>query len=243
MKFKMIFTVLGVFLLAGCSLQTTSSLFTNNTQREQILKLSMNYEKLIAEYRDKLSHNKNDIGARVKLAQLYFDTNDLNNANYYIEPLVKQGKNIDALILKAKILEKQRLYQQALDMLDEALNISSKNAEIWNLKAIIFARNGYYKEAKNSFESAKQLFYDDYKINTNLGILEILQGNYKLALTYLKPLYIRGYKNPKFLSSLVYALIKNQEITLAKKIVAEEGLAKDFKSIYANVIRSKTAIL
>lgn len=223
----------------GCS--SSSSMFKSDIEREKVLKLSSNYNQLINEYRQKLK-DKNQDKDRLNLAKLYYETNDFNNALYYLEPMTQKGKSVDALILKALILDKNQKTQKALNALDLALKLDSKNAKAWNLKGVFLARSGNYSEAKICFLTAKEHFLDDLQVNANLGILELLNEDYISALSYFKPLYVRGYKDTKFLNSFVYSLIKNDELELAKKVVRDEGISDDFKVVLNAVSNSKINI-
>lgn len=236
LKKSLIFSL--IFVFCACSVNSNSSMFTSPIQKEQVLKLSSNYDALISEYRKKVVQ-KNKDEDRLKLANLYYEINDFNNAMYFLSPLISKAKNAEVFITKAKILNKMQNYKDALNTLDLAAILDSKNAEIYNLKGIILAKNKELDKAKEAFFKARKYYENDLKINTNLGILELIQGNYKEALSYLKPLYVRDYKDSVFLNSLIFALIKNNELDLAKKIAKEQNLVDDFNNIVDYVNNSK----
>ncbi|BCX78549.1 lipopolysaccharide assembly protein LapB [Campylobacter sp. 19-13652] len=229
---------LAALFLSGCAVQTSSSMFSDPIQKENILKLAGNYEQLITDYKKRLANDDNPKD-RLKLAQLYYEIKDYNSAKYFLEPLVKKIANQDNLLLYSKILEELGEYQEALDSINEALSLNPQNPEAWNLKGIIFASNGYIKEAQKSFLIAKDLFYDDCVINTNLGALEILQNNYRGAISYFEPIYARGCENTFLLHNYTFALIKLNEYTAAENLIEKYNLAKYPKKLIADLIKAK----
>lgn len=229
---------LTALLLAGCGIQTSSSMFSDPIQKENILKLAGNYEQLITEYKKRLAIDDN-AKDRLGLAQIYYEIKDYNSAKYFLEPLVKKIANQENLLLYSKILEELGEYQEALDSVNEALSLNPQNAEGWNLKGIIFASNGYLNEAKKSFLIAKDLFYDDCTINANLGALEILQKNYKGAVEYFEPIYARGCENKFLLHNYVFALVKLNEYEVAQTLIQKHNLAKYPKQLIADLSKAK----
>ncbi|MCD8212741.1 MAG: hypothetical protein LUC34_01580 [Campylobacter sp.] len=236
MKFSLL--VLIALLFGGCVIKpTTSSMFESDIQREQLLRISKNYEGLISELRQKVN-DKNLVEDRIKLAGLYLEINDINNANYYIEPALS-SKNAAAFLTKGAILERENKLDEALTFLENGLLLDPKSADIWNLKGIIYSKQKEYQNAKMSFHKAKELFGNEHKIDANLGILELIQGNYSASLSYFKPLYLREYKDNHFLNAFVYSLVKNGEKELARQIAREEGISDDFTIIENAALNSR----
>lgn len=225
MKKNLVFTVIIAAILSGCSIRTSPSLFESNIEKETLLKVANNYEELIDIYKKKIEQNNypSDI---LKLCELYYDIKDYNSAMYFLEPLLERSVTDKAMLLKAKILEAKGEYQSALDSVNETLNLNPRMAEAWNVKGVIFASNGYIEEAQKSFFIAKDLFYDDCIVNTNLGALEILKSNYNAGIGYFEPLYVRGCKNSYLLHNYTFALIKNKEYARAQKVMEDEGMSK-----------------
>lgn len=119
---------LAALFLSGCAVQTSSSMFSDPIQKENILKLVGNYEQLITDYKKRLANDDNPKD-RLKLAQLYYEIKDYNSAKYFLEPLVKKIANQDNLLLYSKILEELGEYQEALDSINEALSLNPQNPE------------------------------------------------------------------------------------------------------------------
>lgn len=236
---KILITVIFTLLISGCAISYSGeNMFDSPIQKEEVLKLAGNYEKLINDYKKKLKIDDNSED-RLKLSQLYYEIKDYDSAKYFIQPLVDKFVNENILLLYTKILEEQGEYQSALEAVNELLSLNPRKAEAWNLKGIIFASNGYKDEAKKSFLIAKDLFFDDCIVNSNLGALEILQNNYQKAIEYFEPLYARNCNNTQLIHNYAFALIKTKQYKAAETLMQTHGISKNPYKLISQLLKAR----
>lgn len=230
---NIVYVLIVAVLFVACA-KNPDDLFVDEIYNEKIYLASRNYQELIRIYKKKLSKQDDD-QTRLQLSQYYFDSKDYNSVLYYLEPLVKKKQSIQAFILQAKAFEDLRRFDEALESLQGAMKINSNLPEIYNLAGIAYAAKKDYPQAKQNFLTAKKLFLSDEIVNTNLGMVAILQKNYKEAVNYLMPLYKMGHKNSKILSNLVLALVKDKQTRVALEIVEKENMSKSPRSFIRNI--------
>lgn len=221
-------------LFVACA-KNPNDLFVDEIYNEKVYLASRNYQELIRIYKKKLSKQEDD-QTRLQLSQYYFDSKDYNSVLYYVEPLVKK-QSVQAFILQARAFEELRKFDEALESLQGAMKVNSTLPEIYNLAGIAHAAKKDYPQAKQNFLTAKKLFLSDEIVNTNLGMVAILQKNYKEAVNYLMPLYKMGYKDSKILSNLVLALVKDKQTRIALEIVEKENMSKSPRNFIRNIQR------
>lgn len=219
-------------LFVACA-KNPNDLFVDEIYNEKVYLASRNYQELIRIYKKKLSKQEDD-QTRLQLSQYYFDSKDYNSVLYYVEPLVKK-QSVQAFILQARAFEELRKFDEALESLQGAMKINSKLPEIYNLAGIAYAAKKDYPQAKQNFLTAKKLFLSDEIVNTNLGMVAILQKNYTEAVNYLMPLYKMGHKDSKILSNLVLALVKDKQTRIALEIVEKENMSKSPRNFIRNI--------
>lgn len=228
---KKIFVVIGFsFLIFGCSKKITSGddFFDGRLSSEKIYSIVKNNAQLAEINKAKLK-KEDTPDNRMALAQNYYDLQDYDSALYYLQPLLKKDKEDDrALLLQAKIFDFLNKDDEALKSAQKASILNPKNAQAFNMIGIIYAKKKDLQQAQANFFKAKSLFLADEIINNNLGMLNLLKGNYQEAINYLLPLYNRGFKDPKIFSNLIVALIKADrrkdalDILVANKISSKK---------------------
>lgn len=229
---NIVYVLIMAVLFAACA-KNPNDLFVDEIYNEKVYLASRNYQELIRIYKKKLSKQDDD-QTRLQLSQYYFDSKDYNSVLYYIEPLVKK-QSVQAFILQARAFEELRRFDEALESLQGAMKINSKLPEIYNLAGIAHAAKKDYPSAKQNFLTAKKLFLSDEIVNTNLGMVAILQKNYTEAVNYLMPLYKMGHKDSKILSNLVLALVKDKQTRIALEIVEKENMSKSPRNFIRNI--------
>lgn len=235
---NIIYTLIVALLFVACAQKNPDNLFTDEVYNEKVYLASRNYQELIKIYKARLS-KQDDFKTRLQLSQYYYDSKDYNSVLYYLEPLVRTKQSVQALILQSKALEGAQRFDEALDILYQAIQIDPKLPEIYNLQGIAYAAKKDYPKAKESFLQAKKFFLSDEIINANLGMIAILQGQYKEALGYLMPLYKIGHKDLKILNNLVFALVKDNQALLALEIVEKEKISKSPRRFIRNLQKIK----
>ncbi|PAF43367.1 CDC27 family protein [Helicobacter sp. 11S03491-1] len=231
------FSVILPLILSGC-FSKNQDFFGDEVYRERVLLAAKNYKDLIKMFKQKLE-KKDTPQTRIKLAQYYFKSKDYNSVFYYLRPLIKDKKSTQATMLWAQTLQTTNKYQDALAILDDLIKTDKNIPQAYNLRGIIYASEKKFDLAKKDFLDAKKLFLSDMIINTNLGMIEILQQNYAEAINYLMPLYMRGYKDPKILNNLILALVKSDKLNAALEIVQKENLSKSPRKFLRNLQKIK----
>lgn len=222
---------LSVLLLSACQLSPSyrfagnSDYQTKDTaEKEFILQNAKNYNGLIAVYKQRLQYRE-DKETRLKLAEYYYLANDYNSSLHYLSVLLENSPSEPAYLLQAKNLSAQHQYKSAIDAINMAISSNPKSGESYNIKGIILSESGLLPQAKEAFETARNLYVKDDVINNNLAMVEIFSQRYQSAVRYLLPLYQRGYKDAKLTHNLVFALVKSGDYGYAKEIVLVENLA------------------
>ncbi|MDO7253120.1 tetratricopeptide repeat protein [Helicobacter cappadocius] len=236
MKNLFIVIVIGIIFLS-CS-SKKPDFFGDEVYQERILLVAKNYKDLIRIYREKLE-KKDTPQNRLKLAQYYYEAQDYSSVFYYLQPLIQSKNSPEALLLYSKALETTRKYKEALQMLEELTVLDKNIAQAYNLKGIVYASLKKFGPAKQNFLRAKELFLNDSIVNTNLGMLAILEQKYTEAINYLMPLYKRGYKDTKILNNLIFALVKANRLDIALEIIQKENISKSPRNFVRNLQRIK----
>lgn len=209
--------------ISGCA--SLPSAMPDTIGKEKIYSAIGDYAKLIEINKAKLE-KKDSPSTRIALAQNYYEIGDFDSTLYYIAPLIASGKNANALLLKAKVLEAKGELEGSMKEVQKALSLSPKLASAHNLKGVLLSREGEFKQAKESFLQAKALFLPDEIINNNLAMLALLELKHNEAVGYLMPLYNRGMRDTTLVSNLVFALAKSGQPKKAAQIAKEARLSK-----------------
>lgn len=221
-KYLFICSVL-LIVLTGCQ----NNALKRNVDEEQkiyIHNATKNYAGLIELYKNRLK-NQDTIETRYKLAQTYYLSSDYDSAYQILSPVIDKTTDDTIIVLYGRILYKLGKYSNSLNYLDKSLAINPKNGEAYNLKGILQIRLGQYDLASESFNQAKQMFYDENKVNNNLAMLAILSQDYLTAYNYLNILYNKGYRSPVLLHNLLYTLVKLDKDIVASKLCVEHKLS------------------
>ena len=206
---------------------------SDEDQKEYILTQINDYQGLIEIYRKKLRTHE-DSDDRYYLSQLYYKIGDYSSSNIYLEPLISKSKDKKYLLLQAKNFLELGQDSKAEKTLDELLKNDSENGELWNLQGTMYAQQGKYKKAINSFEKARGLFYNEEIVMNNLAMMAILQQDYATASNYLLSLYSRKQYRPETVYNLVYSLVKMNDLTSARKIIVDEKLTSSDPDVLIN---------
>lgn len=87
-------------------------------------------------------------------------------------------------------------FTEAKTALLKALNINSKESEIYNELAICTMESGNYSESRSYLETALTLNPDDLKIISNMGILEMKLGNINSAKKFFETVLVLDQNDP-----------------------------------------------
>lgn len=219
-------------VLSGCSGELLHS--SDDDQKEYILTQLNDYQGLIEIYRKKLSV-KDNADERYYLSELYNKIGDYSSSNIYLQPLLNNSTEQRYLVLYVKNLLELGREKECEDIIKGLLVKNNSSGELWNLQGVLFAQQGQYDNAIQSFTKARGLFYNEEVVINNLAMMEILQQNYPKARNYLLELYSRKKYQRQTVYNLVYTLAKTNEDASARKIIVDEKLSASdpYKLIYS----------
>lgn len=214
---------------------------------EGLLEAAENYAGLIELYKSRMQQGKSaeQEQARLKLAEVYLQTDDPESALFTIEPLfainplltvkplsgnAKPSDNnttVTSWLLKSKALFALGDLEQAMVTAKQAQSDANATSpvhplspRIMNHIGLIHVAYGQYKEARTAFNEARHAMLDDLTVKNNLAMLDILEYDYKSAIGRLMPLYTTGQADEQIKANLAIAL-------------ARAGHYQDFKALIA----------
>lgn len=220
--FKHTVTALVSFVLVtGCVSNETT---LNDDNKEMIYQQTNNHTELVSLYKQRVAA-QDTLKNRINLASAYYQAGRYGSALFVLEPLDQQQHNYEVLLVKAKSQFKLGRTQQSIATAILALELQS-TGEINNQLGVAYSQLGDFEVAREYFVAAKRCFYDDVKVDNNLAVLDILEGDYASAATRLQPLYAQGIADNTMQANLVLALVKSGELAQAKRLVAFKGSRK-----------------
>ncbi len=227
--FKQIRIISLLVFLVSCS-STTSEMDVLKTT-EEIIMTSHDDAKLIAFYKQNLKRQPEYM---LKVINIYLNQEDIASAKIYIEMLGNDEKDTPAaLFAMARMYYYDGELNTALDKVETLQTISNKDPEVQLLAGKIYAGLRKFALAKQRFQDALRLGYEDKVIKNNLALLHMMQGQYEAAIKILRPLYKVDPEDQTVESNLLVAVINNGNIDIARNIltsryggdVAEKNLA------------------
>lgn len=214
---------------------------------EALLEAAENYAGLIELYKSRMQQGKpaEQEQARLKLAEVYLQTDDPESALFTIEPLftinppltvkplsgnAKSSDNnttVTSWLLKSRALFALGDLEQAMVTAKQAQSDANATSSahplsprIVNHIGLIHVAYGEYEEARTAFNEARHAMLDDLTVKNNLAMLDILEHDYKSAIGRLMPLYTTGQADEQIKANLAIAL-------------ARAGHYQDFKALIA----------
>ena len=222
-KFMVVCSML--FFVVGCQ-NSTLKYDMNEQQKIYINETTKNYGGLIEIYKQRLKHEDTE-DTRHKLAKAYYLSNDFNAVKRVLEPVIKNTKNDGILILYGHVESRLGHNDTALEYLNRAIEIDSKNGEAYNVKGIVLLKKRQYDAARFAFHEARENFYDENKVTNNLAMLSILNKEYSEAYKQLNILYTKGYRDQTILHNLLFTLVKLDKLQLAKSFCIAHKLSNE----------------
>lgn len=228
-------------VLAGCS-QTSTTVagkrfsMSKGTVDEQLLLKTGNYAGLIKIKQEELKKN-NSPQTRFQLAEYYYLSGDFNSSLFHLQKLLAAGGDLKVYLLESKNLSSLKKYKEALSFVGMALNKNKNNGEALNLKGVIQAEMGDLPGALNSFELARNAYFQEESVVNNIAMIYIVQKRYHEAVQMLLPVYLRGYRNPQLEHNLAFALVKTGDLRYAKEIIKRGNYAKNPDMLVADLFR------
>ena len=222
-KFMVVCSIL--LFVVGCQ-NSTLKYDVNEQQKIYINETTKNYGGLIELYKQRLQRADTE-DTRHKLARAYYQSNDFQAVKRVLEPIIKKTKNDGILILYGHVESRLGHNDTALEYLNKAIEINSKNGEAYNVKGIVLLKKRQYDAARYAFNEARENFYDENKVTNNLAMLSILNKDYSEAYKQLNILYTKGYRDPTILHNLLFTLVKLDKMQLAKSFCLAHKLSNE----------------
>lgn len=222
-KFMVVCSML--LFVVGCQ-NSTLKHDVDEQQKIYINETTKNYGGLIELYKQRLQRSDTE-DTRHKLARAYYQTNDFQAVKRVLEPIIKKTKNDGILILYGHVESRLGHNDTALEYLNKAIEINSKNGEAYNVKGIVLLKKRQYDAARYAFNEARENFYDENKVTNNLAMLAILNKDYTEAYNQLNILYTKGYRDQTILHNLLFTLVKLDKMQLAKSFCLTHKLSNE----------------
>ena len=222
-KFMVVCSML--LFVVGCQ-NSTLKYDVNEQQKIYINETTKNYGGLIELYKQRLQRADTE-DTRHKLARAYYQSNDFQAVKRVLEPIIKKTKNDGILILYGHVESRLGHNDTALEYLNKAIEINSKNGEAYNVKGIVLLKKRQYDAARYAFNEARENFYDENKVTNNLAMLSILNKDYSEAYKQLNILYTKGYRDQTILHNLLFTLVKLDKMQLAKSFCLAHKLSNE----------------
>ncbi|WP_334325563.1 tetratricopeptide repeat protein [Gilliamella apicola] len=222
-KFMVVCSML--LFVVGCQ-NSTLKYDVNEQQKIYINETTKNYGGLIELYKQRLQRADTE-DTRHKLARAYYQSNDFQAVKRVLEPIIKKTKNDGILILYGHVESRLGHNDTALEYLNKAIEINSKNGEAYNVKGIVLLKKRQYDAARYAFNEARENFYDENKVTNNLAMLSILNKDYTEAYNQLNILYTKGYRDSTILHNLLFTLVKLDRMQLAKSFCLTHKLSNE----------------
>ncbi|AHN25296.1 Flp pilus assembly protein TadD, contains TPR repeat [Gilliamella apicola] len=214
-----------LLFVVGCQ-NSTLKHDVDEQQKIYINETTKNYGGLIELYKQRLQRADTE-DTRHKLARAYYQTNDFQAVKRVLEPIIKKTKNDGILILYGHVESRLGHNDTALEYLNKAIEINSKNGEAYNVKGIVLLKKRQYDAARYAFNEARENFYDENKVTNNLAMLSILNKDYTEAYNQLNILYTKGYRDSTILHNLLFTLVKLDRMQLAKSFCLTHKLSNE----------------
>ena len=222
-KFMVVCSML--LFVVGCQ-NSTLKYNVDEQQKIYINETTKNYGGLIELYKQRLQRADTE-DTRHKLARAYYQSNDFQAVKRVLEPIIKKTKNDGILILYGHVESRLGHNDTALEYLNKAIEINSKNGEAYNVKGIVLLKKRQYDAARYAFNEARENFYDENKVTNNLAMLAILNKDYTEAYNQLNILYTKGYRDQTILHNLLFTLVKLDKMQLAKSFCITHKLSNE----------------
>ncbi|MBN8723587.1 MAG: tetratricopeptide repeat protein [Acidobacteria bacterium] len=179
----------------------------------RVYNLKQDYKKASEFFLLAIKYSAPDPGLEYETALMLEKAEDFEQAAIRMKKAIELNPTfIDALIGLANILHKQNRYDEAISVLDKALSLDSKNAEIYSL----YGANLLFQ---NKLCEAKDFLIKSISLNNNLA-----QTHYNLGLVYIEMNLFSQARYELLLALQLNPLQKNlkEEIaSLNKKIPAK----------------------
>ncbi|ENM3882985.1 MULTISPECIES: tetratricopeptide repeat protein [Vibrio] len=209
-----------VLLLSGCSSfyqafnsegsQTQNLEKPLDFDQESLLIKTNNQAGLIELYKTQLQQQENP-QIRFKLANAYFNGKDPESSLFTLAPLMTAKSSVardELFFLQGRAQYQLGRIEQAQRSLLAALQVNPNSAKALNSISIIYAQQGEWRKAREGFNRARELMFDDVTVKNNLALIDILEQDYQSAAARLLPIYLNGQADDMVTANLALIMAK-----------------------------------
>jgi tight adherence protein D len=228
---------LSLFALIGCqSTPSNQNLKDGTVTRMEKVK---NYDGLIRHYKSELEQNEHDPKVKEKLAKAYFQKGDIESANFYVQYLRKKGiKTASLYQLEGQIFDADNKTENAINAYLSSIQSGNQSGHIHLLLGVSYAKLGKYDEAYDELNNARLRGYDDLAIKNNIAMIHMAKNEYEKAIGILAPALRSNPENEVLKSNLAIALMRDQQIDVAKQLLEDDFSKRELNSIASELGRS-----
>lgn len=226
--------LLALSLLAGCqSAPSQQDLqLADVTSMEKV----KNYDGLISYYKSKLEQGSEDPEVKEKLSWAYFYKGDIESADFYVQHLQKEGfENPNLYQLEGQVFDAKNDIESAISAYTASIEAGNTTGQIHVLLGVSYAKIGRFNEAYQELNRARLRGYDDVVVKNNIAMIQIAKGEYQQAIETLAPVLKEDPANKIVKANLAVALMKNQQIDSAQKLLKGDFSAEEIQSISAEL--------
>jgi len=223
-------------MLTGCQLSSSQQ----SVQAFDVANMEKvkNYDGLISHYKSRLVAGENDLAIKEKLAWAYFYKGDLESAAFYVQHLQEEGvENASLYQLSGQVFDAKDDTEQAISAYVASIAAGNETGLIYVLLGVSYTKAGKYNEAYQALNSARLRGYDDVAIKNNIAMIHMANNEYTQAIDILAPVLKEDPTNTVVKSNFAIALMKNQQVDLAKKLLKGEFSEQEIQSIAAELMR------
>ncbi|MCF7361905.1 pilus assembly protein TadD [Vibrio diazotrophicus] len=221
-----------VLVLAGCV--SGDSYNDGLAIKEQLLINTGDNHKLIEFYKSNLSISSE---YKVKLVQIYLDTNDIQSASFYANTFSDNERKLPQFILTlARLDYMQKQYDSALIKLEQYRRSKGVSYDYYWLSGLINAEQKNYDEAIINFGESRKFGASDRSVNNNIAFIQMMQSKYRQATDILYKLYLEQPNDKKIQSNLLIASVKSNRLDIALDVLKQEHDELSAKRILDEVV-------
>ncbi|WP_146491469.1 tetratricopeptide repeat protein [Vibrio sp. T20] len=228
------FILLTLSVLAGC--QSAPSPQDQQLGDVTSMEKVNNYDGLISYYKAELEQGSEDPDVKEKLAWAYFRKGDIESADFYVQHLQKQGfENPNLYQLEGQVFDAKNDIGSAISAYLASIEAGNRTGQIHVLLGVSYTKVGKYDEAQQELNQARLRGYDDVVVKNNIAMIQMANGEYQQAIQTLAPVLKADPVNKTVKANLAIALMKNQQIDSAKKLLKGDFSAEEIQSIAAEL--------
>lgn len=233
---NILFIIFCMFSLGGCAASSSGKNSNESTispiNQEVVLKKTGNYPALTELYKEQLQ-KKEQPEIRLKLVEAYINFHDYESALFTIAPLVNsENSSHKVFYLQGVALYHLGSLTEAERSLEIACQKKVDYAKAINLLGIIHVQNQDLKGARDFFIQARNLMYDDITLKNNLALIDLLEGDYQSAATYLLPVYLNGQADEKVKANLAIIMAKLGSLNHIRALYSDKFGDEEIVQLY-----------